>query len=617
MTEGASAPPLHPSLRRAVCLLGVFAVAKGALVVLRALDGGGSSLASGWTLPALLNQDLWTALLVGLVDATLRLGARRSPNMVLAVDRLAWLFYGGAALYVAVNVAVARQLSTPLTYLLAGAAGTTLADSLRAYVTASNLAAVALVVGAAALLPRLVKRRPRSARLAFAAAVAFLALGALGPLAIRRVETLGLHRNALAAMLGSTLAQLTRLDSIGRVAAQQALSGEGRAVDLRHLVGAVKRRHVIWVVLESHGASYLRLYGAKEDPTPNLSRLGQQALVLDGLHAVYPESIKGLFSTLCAAYPAPHTSADQYAAKRLHCDAFPLELQRAGYRTALFHAGRFAYLGMEHVVQGRGFATLADAAQIPSRFSSSFGVDEASVVERMLAFVDRLRPGERFFLMYLPIAGHHPYEAPGGGPAPFGTATDRARYLNDLHRGDLALGTFVEGLRRRGLLEQTLWVIHGDHGEAFLQHPGNVAHTLAIYQENVHVPGLIAAPGLFTRPVRLPQIGSTADLAPTLLELLGRPVPASYQGRSLLQPRAGLAPLFTDHGVLQLGLRHGPWKAIFEPESRRTRLYHLPTDPLEERSRTAEEAERETRYRDYLVGWAGAQRDWVLRGGKR
>src|SRR2546429_5716401 len=89
----------------------------------------------------------------------------------------------------------------------------------------------------------------------------------------------------------------------------------------------------------------------------------------------------------------------------------------------------------------------------------------------MLAWIDGLPRGQRFFLTYLPIAGHHPYATPEHGP--FAGTAEIDQYRNALHYGDASLGALIEGLRARGLEQNTVWVVYGDHGEAFHQHEGN------------------------------------------------------------------------------------------------------------------------------------------------
>jgi phosphoglycerol transferase MdoB-like AlkP superfamily enzyme len=364
----------------------------------------------------------------------------------------------------------------------------------------------------------------------------------------------------------------------------------------------------VLIALESTGAHSLRCYGATEDPTPNLTRLATTSLLFENTCAVYPESIKGLFSVLCSRYPAFDTRAEEYA--RIRTPSVAQVLKGAGYRTALFHSGRFMYLGMNAVIERRGFERLADAGAISGNFNSSFGVDEPATVERMLAWIDEMPPGQRFFLHYLPIAGHHPYATPERGP--FRDSDDAGQYLNALHFGDAALGKFLDGLRTRGLDTNTLFVIYGDHGEAFGEHEGNYGHTLFIYEENVRVPLLVALPGVWHGSTRVKRIASLIDVAPTLLDLLGLRAPADYQGVSLLESRQQAALFFTDYSLPLAGLRDGRWKLVVEIGSSRVKLFDLESDPQETRNIAGHYPARVTEWRRRLDEWTAAQKALVL-----
>lgn len=248
------------------------------------------------------------------------------------------------------------------------------------------------------------------------------------------------------------------------------------------------------------------------------------------------------------------------------------------------------YLGMDSIVQNRGDQTLEDAGDIGGNRNSSFGVDEPSAVRRMLSWIDSLSEGEKFFLTYLPIAGHHPYATPDGGP--FSETDEVGRYRNALHCGDAALGTFLNGLRERGLFQNTLFAFMGDHGEAFGQHEGNYGHTLSIYEENIRVPFIIAAPGLFAGQTMLNRTVSLIDTAPTILSLVGLPIPDNYQGRSLLSGEDGMALFFTDYSLGWLGLRDGRWKYVYELEAGRSMLFDLDEDPEEQVNAAAQHQEQ-------------------------
>src|SRR5256885_12140766 len=97
-----------------------------------------------------------------------------------------------------------------------------------------------------------------------------------------------------------------------------------------------------------------------------------------------------------------------YAA--VHCRSIAAALGGAGYATALFHSGRFMYLGMDAIVRNRGYHRLEDAGDIGGNHTSSFGVDEPATVARLLHWIDELPADRPVFVTYLPIASHHPYD---------------------------------------------------------------------------------------------------------------------------------------------------------------------------------------------------------------
>jgi len=176
----------------------------------------------------------------------------------------------------------------------------------------------------------------------------------------------------------------------------------------------------------------------------------------------------------------------------------------------------------------------------------------------------------------------------------------------------MALGELIDGIAARGKERETLWVFAADHGEAFHQHQGNFAHALFLYEENVHVPLLMMAPGLIEEPIRAPQVGSVIDIAPTLLDLVGLPGERAYQGRSLLDKKPGLARFYADQVLFQTGLRLGPWKFIHDMESGRSKLFDLRVDPGEQRDVTGEHPERVQGFAAHLRAWEAEQRAWVL-----
>ncbi len=575
---------------RAASLLATLIAAKAVTLV------GTGVPVSAWALAAYIWQDVLIAGVFLLVDASLKR------------DRIGWALYVATVVYVAINVPITRVLSTPLTWTIIRAAGGPLADSIAHYVTPRNLAALAVPLIAGAALPWFLRTHT------IAIGVRTIGIGtvvaAVGCAGVARVDTRGLHRSAVGALVAT---------SVPRVAAApgtvdwRSSPAAGPALSLRqslmHLAGSLAGRNVVLIVLESTAARHLGLYGATADPTPHLTSLARDGIVFNRAYSVYPESIKGLFATLCSRYPAFDVPPDVF--RDVPCASLARTLKNAGYRTSLFHSGRFMYLGMEAVIRDRGFDLLEDAGAIGGRVDSSFGVDEASTVDRMLGWIDSLDRKDRFFLTYLPIAGHHPYASEGAGP--FEGSGDFPAYLNALHEGDAALGQFLRGLRERRLEGNTLFIVFGDHGEAFGEHPGNFAHTLFVYDENVRVPYVIAAPGQIAGQIRVERPASIIDTAPTVLHLLGLGEQTAHQGTSLLLPNPPMALFYTDYSLGWLGLADGCWKYLHQLDTGRSHLFDTCTDSMERHERAHEFPDRIAAYRERLKAWAAAQKDAIER----
>jgi membrane-anchored protein YejM (alkaline phosphatase superfamily) len=109
-------------------------------------------------------------------------------------------------------------------------------------------------------------------------------------------------------------------------------------------------------------------------------------------------------------------------------------------------------------------------------------------------------------------------------------------YRNAVHFDDEIVGRMIDVLERRHLLDDTIVIVTGDHGEEFFEH-GYFGHTSNFALEQTHVPFVIGGPGIAAGVEARPTCH--VDLAPTLLELCGAD-PGSRaqwsQGESLLAP---------------------------------------------------------------------------------
>jgi hypothetical protein len=143
-----------------------------------------------------------------------------------------------------------------------------------------------------------------------------------------------------------------------------------------------------------------------------------------------------------------------------------------------------------------------------------------------------------------------------GAPADIDPAPFVNYYDNGIRQTDGVIRHIVESLRRRGVLDGTLLVITGDHGES-LGEQGKWSHAKSIEEHALRVPLLLMS---FGRPLSASlherRIAFQVDIAPTLLAELGTPAPATWQGVPLQNPPSQRLSFFSQgeaYGLYETG----------------------------------------------------------------
>ena len=179
------------------------------------------------------------------------------------------------------------------------------------------------------------------------------------------------------------------------------------------------------------------------------------------------------------------------------------------------------------------------------------------------------------------------------------------------------VGRLLDALAERGLLEDTLIPVTGDHGEGFGRwHDGNFAHGPHLYEESVKTFLMVSTPGLHyapSPPLMAHRVGSFGDLLPTVLSLTGIGAVA-VPGQDLFSPAHTPRPVFfqNTHLSKRWGLRDGQWKFIAPISGAEVELYDLVADPDEQVNSADRHPKKIRRYRQLCTQWYLTQKaDYV------
>lgn len=303
--------------------------------------------------------------------------------------------------------------------------------------------------------------------------------------------------------------------------------------------GERTRPNVVLVILESVGAGGTSLHVPALDTTPHLARLADEGVWAREMTAVVPHTSKALVTMLCGDWPMLTRSIREARPGGLPGRCLPELLEELGYRTAFFQPVVETYEDRVDLVKQLGFDRFRARDSLDgTRFSivNYFGWEDRVMLKPGLRWAteDRLRP---HFSVYLTLTSHHDYKVPPSFPSRAypGQPGLRGSWLNAIRYVDAFLGELIERYEEAGLLDDTVFVVVGDHGEAFGEHGFNL-HDLVMYEEGLHVPFVIWGPPLGERRGVIEGARQQIDILPTVLELVGAEVVGGTpRGRSLFE----------------------------------------------------------------------------------
>ena len=344
--------------------------------------------------------------------------------------------------------------------------------------------------------------------------------------------------------------------------------------------------NLLVITLDTTRADRLGAYGWPQSATPELDRIAAEGVLFEHASAPAPLTLPAHASLFTSKYPPAHGVRDNGGFFLDERETTLAErLKDAGLKTGGFVG---AYVLDRRWGIAQGFDTYFDNFD-PSKFDTPSLADVErpanEVADHALEWLQTVK-ASRFFGWVHFYDAHSPY-AP---PEPYRTRFADRPYLGEIAFVDSQIGRIRAFLDRERLLDRTVIVVIGDHGESLGDHDEGT-HGFFIYESVLHVPLLVRTPYNTLRGRRVADLVRSVDVMPTVLDLLGLRAPAGIEGRSVV-------PLMTG-SVRELGLAayaeavypryHFGWSDLRSLTSGRFKfidaprpeLYDLEADPSE------------------------------------
>lgn len=226
-------------------------------------------------------------------------------------------------------------------------------------------------------------------------------------------------------------------------------------------------------------------------------------------------------------------------------------LRQYGYHTFWGSGSNKKFWNSERMMANLGFERMRYLEDLAPGTMHSFGRADDEFLQEMVGEIASLP--SPFFAMMPTISSHHPFHCENlpkllRCDASTTEEVELRNYFNTVHFTDRALAAFINSLNEKGLMNNTILLIYGDHQVPLArQHRELVARfgglpqfEMLIRFVNSRIPCVLWSPGLLKATV-LDKVVSQVDLAPTLLDILGYPVPVEFLGESVFKSGEGAA----------------------------------------------------------------------------
>ncbi len=282
-------------------------------------------------------------------------------------------------------------------------------------------------------------------------------------------------------------------------------------------------RNLVLISVESLSASFVGAYGATNGVTPNLDALAREGMKFEQVFATGTRTVRGLEALSLGTPPVPGQAIVRRPGNA-HLSTLGQLLQDQGVSSYFFYGGYGYFDNMNAYFSANDYKVIdrTDFPKASVQFENIWGVADEFMFDNVLTTFDASSATDKpFFAHIMTTTNHRPYTYPDGRidiPSP-GGREGGVKYT------DYAIGKFIREAKTKPWFKDTLFVIVADHC-------ASVAGKSKLPVKNYHIPLIFYAPGMLAPSTYKPVV-SQIDIAPTLLDILGKSGVDQFFGRSI------------------------------------------------------------------------------------
>jgi hypothetical protein len=332
------------------------------------------------------------------------------------------------------------------------------------------------------------------------------------------------------------------------------------------------RKNVVLILIEALRYDMLKEH---REAMPFLTKLAENGTSFSQAFSVSGESTYSSVGIATGMYMLKKEWRDTFLDLSENYRPFYDYIDRNAYKLGYFSSHSEAWQNAERIVKSDALDRFSvvnenligdDILQKYSltendRRHKSWQILDAQMTDDFLEWVKKIDYSAQFFGRLYFVSSHYPFREPPEQfrrqhvpsiprelmPSLFVSypreiiPAMRARYLNSLSYIDFLIERVALGLAAAGRLEDTVFIITGDHGTSFGE-DGIFNHAGRITRPGIHVPIILSG---IKSPLNANVPVSHIDIAPTILELTGSKIPSRLQGCSLLSCPYQSRPIFS------------------------------------------------------------------------